>query len=131
MSWEAREPQTKKQVSIFARGWTNENMLVMTSGAGPLEELLPKPYLSLDQAANFRTATSTLPVANQGYFYVNVGSVLTLLSNTVFTGKQGASDPFFGPVMQGLGRIRSFSATSSIAPEKVQVSGLMILAPNR
>lgn len=131
VSWEAREPQTRQQVSIFARGWVNENTLVLTSGAGPLEELLPKPYLSLTQAANFSTATRTLPATNQGYFYVNVGSVLTLVNNTIFADLQGTPNPFWDSLQQGIGRIRSFSATSTATPEKIQFNGLMILAPNR
>ena len=131
VDWELFDPAKKQWISAFARTWVNDTTLAATSGAGSLAQLVPAPYISLPQDSNFQTAISPLPNPNQGYFYVNMGSVLSLLSSAFPAEASNQINPFFEVLKQGLGRIRSVSATHLIEPDKMQFSSVVILAPAR
>lgn len=126
-SWEGINPQDGSPQSVFAYGWANEKLLVITTGIGPMTELSPKPPVNLARAYNFQTATAALPSPNSGYFYLNMGSFLSLIYN--FLPPVISNDPQAQNFKQVLGTIRSISATNSSSDSNEQVDFFFGLTP--
>lgn len=119
-SWEFGEK------SVFAYSWVDDKTLLISTGLGAARELLPQPQHQLPKDYNFTTATSSLPAANQGYFYINMGSSLSWiysLAPTTF------NNPDFQIFKQVIGSVRSFGTTTSITSKQEQYDGLVVLAP--
>ncbi|MBV6621500.1 MAG: DUF3352 domain-containing protein [Rivularia sp. (in: Bacteria)] len=125
-SWDAQGDSSK---SLLAYSWVDDNTLILTTGYGAIADLVPQPYLALPSAYNFNTATITLPNPNTGYFYVNMGSMLSWIYG--FVPQQYSSNPFFKMFKQGIGSIYSISATTSVNSERHQSDFLIVLAPVR
>ncbi|MBE9004998.1 DUF3352 domain-containing protein [Fortiea sp. LEGE XX443] len=114
--------------SLLAYNWTDDNTVVVTTGFGAIQDLIPQPYLLLPSTYNFQTATNSLPRPNYGYFYLNGGSTLSWIYGflpSYFNSQQ------FQPWKPIVGSIYSISATTSTTPNKEQFDVLMVLAPNR
>ncbi len=114
--------------SVFAYSWIDNDTLLISTGLGAARELLPQPQKQLPQDYNFATATSSLPAANQGYFYINMGSSLSWiysLAPTTF------NHPDFQIFKQVIGSVRSFSTTTTMTSRQEQYDGLVVLAPNK
>jgi hypothetical protein len=114
--------------SLLAYSWVNKNTAIVTTGFGAIADLVPQPYILLPTTYNFTTATNSLPYPNQGYFYVNMGSLLSWFYNflpSIF------NDPSFQPWKQAIGSVYSISATTSIRPDREQFDILLVLAPTR
>lgn len=126
-SWEGINPQLGEVQSLFAHGWANEKLLVITTGMGPMTELSPQPPVNLARAYNFQTATAALPSPNSGYFYLNMGSFLSLIYNFLPPGI--GNDPQSQSFKQVLGAIRSISATNSSSTTQEQVDFFLVLSP--
>lgn len=126
-SWEALNPQLGEIQSLFAHGWASEKLLVITTGIGPMTELSPKPPVNLAGAYNFQTATAPLPTPNSGYFYMNMGSFLSLIYNFLPPGI--TDDPQSQSFKQVLGTIRSISATNSRSSTQELVDFFWVLSP--
>jgi hypothetical protein len=123
-SWETPMPGKAPQ-SIFAYRWTDDNTLILTTGSGPMSLLTPEPSQPLTNAYTFQTATQPFPRPNEGYFYLNWGATLSFIY-TVFPLDNSNSSRL---IKQGLGMIRSFSASNSATPEKEQSDILFVIAP--
>ncbi|WP_199246889.1 DUF3352 domain-containing protein [[Phormidium] sp. ETS-05] len=126
-SWEALNPQLGEVQSLLAYGWANEKLLVITTGMGPMTELSPQPPVNLARAYNFQTATAPLPSPNSGYFYLNMGSFLSLIYNFLPPGI--GDDPQAHSFKQVLGTIRSISATNSSTDSQDRVDFFFVLSP--
>ncbi len=114
------------QQSVFAYSWVDDNTLLISTGLGAMNELLPRPQRQLPKDYNFATATSSLPSPNQGSFYINMGSSLSWiysLAPTVFNA------PDFQIFKQVIGSARSFSTTTTTTSKQEQYDGLLVLAP--
>ncbi|MEO0971258.1 MAG: hypothetical protein AAFX80_23830, partial [Cyanobacteria bacterium J06639_18] len=85
-------------------------------------------YLSLPSAYNFKTATNSFPHPNQGYFYMNMGSVLSWVYGFV---PAEFNSPYFQMFKKGIGSIYSISSSSSTTAEQEQFDTLIVLAPVR
>jgi len=70
-------------ISILARSWAAEDTLIMTTGEGPLADLLPRPYQLLVDGFTFQEGIEPLPKNNSGYFYVNLSSSLSLIYQAI------------------------------------------------
>ncbi|GAB4300276.1 MAG: hypothetical protein Fur0025_39810 [Oscillatoriaceae cyanobacterium] len=126
-SWEALNPQLGEVQSLLAYGWANEKLLIITTGMGPMTELSPQPPVNLARAYNFQTATAPLPSPNSGYFYLNMGSFLSLIYNFLPPGI--SDDPQAQSFKQVLGTIRSISATNSSTDSQDRVDVFFVLSP--
>ena len=115
--------------SLLSYSWVDDNTLIVTTGYGAIADLVPQPYIPLDKAYNFNTATNSLPNPNTGYFYMNMGSFLSWMYG--FVPPQYSNNPYFGMFKQAIGSVYSISATSSSNDEREQFDFLVVLAPVR
>jgi hypothetical protein len=115
--------------SPLAYSWIEKDTLLLTTGTGAISDLVPKPYVQLSDTYNFTTATNSLPYPNQGYFYMNMGSSLSLIYS--FIPKEYHQNEFFQVFKQAMGSIYSISTTTSQTEETRQADMLMVLAPTR
>jgi hypothetical protein len=104
--------------------------LIVTTGLPPLKELHPKPYLSLDRSFTFTTATNPLPTPNNGYLYINVGSLLSLVNNFLDPGAIN-NDPMLALGTSILGNIRSLTLSNSSTTISTQSDFFIVLSPRR
>lgn len=115
--------------SLLAYSWVDNNTLILTTGYGAITDLVPQPYVALPSAYNFNTATNSLPSPNTGYFYMNMGSLLSWIYG--FVPSQYSNNPYFNMFKQAIGSVYSVSATSSSNVEREQFDFLVVLAPVR
>ncbi|MDY6902438.1 MAG: DUF3352 domain-containing protein [Cyanobacteriota bacterium] len=125
-SWDADGDSAK---SLLAYSWVDDKTLIVTTGYGAIADLVPQPYLALPSAYNFNTATNSLPSPNSGYFYMNMGSLLSWVYG--FVPKQYANNPFFNMFKQAIGSVYSISATTASKVDREQSDFLIVLAPVR
>ncbi len=123
-SWELEANQ-----SLFAYSWLNPNTIMMSSGAGAIAELVPNPRSPLNTTYNFTTATNSLPKPNKGYFYMNMGSLLSWIYG--FVPAEFHANPDFRTFKEAIGSVYSLSTTASQIPNGEQYDSLIVLAPNR
>ena len=124
-SWESQNNSTQ---SLLAYSWLNDNTVMITTGKGAIADLVPQPYVSLPSAYNFKTATNSFPRPNQGYFYMNMGSVLSWAYSFL---PSEYNNPYFQIFKQAIGSVYSISSTSSTMAQREQFDFLVVLAPVR
>ena len=125
-SWDVDGDSAK---SLLAYSWVDNNTLIVTTGYGAIADLVPQPYVALSSAYNFNTATSSLPSPNNGYFYMNMGSLLSWVYG--FVPQQYSNNPYFNMFKQAIGSVYSISATTSSNVDREQSDLLFVLAPVR
>lgn len=114
--------------SLLAYNWTEDNTVMITTGYGAIQDLIPQPYTKLPSTYNFQAATNSLPRPNYGYFYLNGGSTLSWLYGflpSVFNHET------VQPWKSIIGSVYSLSATTATTPDQEQFDFLMVLAPTR
>ncbi|GBE92969.1 DUF3352 domain-containing protein [Nostoc cycadae] len=114
--------------SLLAYNWVDEKTVVITTGFGAIQDLVPQPYIPLPSTYNFKTATNSLPRPNYGYFYLNGGSTLSWIYGFL---PSFFDDQSFRPWKPIIGSVYSISATSATTSDKEQFDVLMVLAPSR
>ncbi len=125
------ESPTVPSQSLLAYSWLDDNTVIITTGKGAIADLVPQPYVPLPSAYNFKTATSSLPRPNQGYFYMNMGSLLSWIYSFVPSESNSSYSPYVQMFKKSIGSIYSISSTSSITAEQEQFDLLVVLAPVR
>jgi hypothetical protein len=128
-SWEGRE--RGQVLSVLAHGWLDPDLLILTTGTGPITELSSAPLLSLPQSYPFATAIQSLPTPNQGYFYVNTGALLAFVYGLVLPQVPQSYAPIVQQIQALLGSVHGMVTTNSATSESQRVDALMILAPAR
>lgn len=128
--WQVFNPQRQAMESLFSYTWLNQQTLLVATGLTPLKELHPQPYLSLDRAFNFTTATSPLPRPNHGYLYLNIGSLLSLVNNFLDS-QQINNDMLLNLGTSILANIRSITLSTSSTNISTQSDIFMVLSPRR
>jgi hypothetical protein len=127
--WQVTNEETGEVQSALSYGWLDDNLLLVTTGIGPMEELNPKPYLSLEDSYTFQTATQPFPQPNDGYFYLNVGSTLAFVNNLFPQNQEGINPAFF--ITQILGNIRSLSLSTSGSESAKQADFFLVISPRQ
>ncbi|MEO1428304.1 MAG: DUF3352 domain-containing protein [Cyanobacteria bacterium J06633_8] len=125
-SWDAEGDSAK---SLLAYSWVDDNTLILTTGYGAIADLVPQPYVALPSAYNFNTATISLPSPNSGYFYMNMGSLLSWIYG--FVPQEYSNNLYFNMFKQAIGSVYSVSATTSSHVDREQADFLIVLAPVR
>ncbi|AFY56745.1 Protein of unknown function (DUF3352) [Rivularia sp. PCC 7116] len=125
-SWEFEGDSAK---SLLAYSWVDDNTLILTTGYGAIADLVPQPYVALDKTYNFNTATNSFPSPNAGYFYMNMGSLLSWIYN--FVPQEYSNNLYFNMFKQAIGSVYSVSATTSSHVDRQQADFLIVLAPVR
>jgi len=125
-SWEL---QGSSSLSPYAYSWVDNNTIVVTTGLGAIADLISQHQPSLPSGYNFTTATRSLPHPNDGYLYVNMGSLLSWAYG--FIPSQYSDNQFFQTFKQMIGSIYSLSATNSTTSDQAQFDFLTVLAPTR
>jgi hypothetical protein len=115
--------------SLLAYSWLDDKTLIVTTGYGAIADLVPQPYVALPSTYNFKQATNSLPTPNTGYFYMNMGSLLSWVYG--FIPQQYSNNQYFNLFKQAIGSVYSISATSSSNVEREQFDFLIVLAPVR
>ena len=125
------ESPTVPSQSLLAYSWLDDKTVMITTGKGAIADLVPQPYVSLPSTYNFKTATSSLPHPNQGYFYMNMGSFLSWIYGFFPSEPNSSYFPYVQMFKKSIGSIYSISSTSSITAEQEQFDLLVVLAPVR
>jgi hypothetical protein len=125
ISWERVNGENAQ--SVVAYTWRDDRTLLIASGSSALEELMSAPLTSLGEAYNFQQAIQPFPDPNSGYFFLNMGSVLTL-ANKFLPEEANASFPaaFFLEFIRG---IRSISGSILYAENWEQSDFFIRMAP--
>jgi hypothetical protein len=126
--WQAFNPQRQDMESLLSYTWLNPETLVIASGLDPLKDLHPQPYLSLNQSFTFTTATRSLPAQNNGYFYMNFGSVLSLINNFIDP-EEFNNNPMLMLGRSILGNIRSITLSTATTTIDTQADFFLVLSP--
>ena len=126
--WQAFNPQRQSMESLLSYTWLDDRTLIITSGLDPLKELHPQPYLSLNQSFTFTTATNPLKTPNNGYFYINFGSFLSLVNNFLDPVEMN-NNPMLMLGRRILGNIRSVTLSTSTTTISTQADFFMVLSP--
>ena len=127
VSWEAKD--RGKTLSFLSHGWVNANTLVITTGVTPMAVLNPKPYLSLHLNHTFQTATTSFPIPNDGYFYINMGATLSFFYNLLLPPVSTSDSLFVQEFQRIVGTVRSVSTSNSTTADAQRLDSLWVLAP--
>jgi Protein of unknown function (DUF3352) len=104
---------------LLSYGWLNDNSVFFSTAAVSTAQ-------PLNQGADFKEITSTLPQSNAGYFYLNFDRMLTVLDSKVMK-PQSASIP--ADYLSLLKSIKGIGATGSQNGNSYQSEGLLVLKP--
>jgi|GEM_PF-800339 len=125
-SWEMpgfKGKNDKSTVSIAAYQWASPDTLMLFSGAESSANLLPKPWRSLDQSANFKAAIAPLPTDNIGYSYMNPPAILALANRFGFSSWFKTPGTLGDPELNTSDIINSvFSVAGTAAIQGTQIS---------
>ena len=129
VSWEAGDRD--KKISLLSYAWSGDT-LILTTGAGAMAAIYPKPYLPLNLNYTFKTAIAGFANPNEGFFYVNMGSSLALLYNLVLPKNSATqSSSYTQEIQRVMGIFRSYSTSNSITPDGEQVDSILILSQRK
>jgi hypothetical protein len=118
-------PDAPRQ-SFLSHGWVTEDTVAIVSGPGTMKRVMnPSPHDPLRSFPLFQNAIGQFPDPNNGYFYVNVGSTLTLVYQTFNLHET----PEFAPFKPFLGSVRTLSATTTQTSDYLELDAHLGLAP--
>jgi len=126
--WQVFNPQRQSMESLLSYSWLDNQTLILASGLDPLKELHPQPYLSLNDSFTFTTVTNALPSENNSYFYINFGSLLSLMNNFLDPAAIN-NDPMLRLGRSILGNIRSIALSTSTTTIHTQANFFIVLSP--
>jgi Protein of unknown function (DUF3352) len=126
-SWEVVDKDNRSaSTSLFAYGWGNDNTLIITTGSGPMAELLPNPKTNLAQDAMFKTAIAEMPKPNFGYFYLNGKSIFKLVNDAL---PEEIKSEIPKPVEKLLAAMQGMVIVYSATPNQLQSDFFLGLSP--
>ena len=126
-SWEiADKASGSASTSLFAYGWGNDNTLIITTGSGPMAELLPNPKTNLAQDTIFKGAIAEMPKPNFGYFYLNGKSIFKLVNEAL---PEEIKSEIPKPVEKLLAAMQGMVIVYSATPNQLQSDFFLGLSP--
>ncbi|MEG4084057.1 DUF3352 domain-containing protein [Microcoleus sp. POL10_C6] len=126
---EVTEWQIPQQGTLFGHGWLNENSVFVAFG-GPLVDVITStPPQPLSSSPSFQAIATSLPRANQGYFYIDMEKTMSWANQYLLAVQPNLVSP---PVAELLNSLRGVSvATASTQPTTAELEMLFALKSNR
>ncbi|MEG3923344.1 MULTISPECIES: DUF3352 domain-containing protein [unclassified Microcoleus] len=125
---EVTEWQIPQQGTLFGHGWLNENSVFVAFG-GPLVDVITStPPQPLSSSPSFQAIATSLPRANQGYFYIDMEKTMSWANQYLLAVQPNLVSP---PAAELLNSLRGVSvATASTQPTTAQLEMLFALKSN-
>ncbi|MEG4442687.1 DUF3352 domain-containing protein [Microcoleus sp. AT9_B5] len=125
---EVTEWQIPQQGTLFGHGWLNENSVFVAFG-GPLVDVITStPPQPLSSSPSFQAIATSLPQANQGYFYIDMEKTMSWANQYLLAVQPNLVSP---PVAELLNSLRGVSvATASTQPTTAELEMLFALKSN-
>ncbi|EGK88876.1 DUF3352 domain-containing protein [Microcoleus vaginatus PCC 9802] len=125
---EVTEWQIPQQGTLFGHGWLNENSVFVAFG-GPLVDVITStPPQPLSSSPSFQAIATSLPRANQGYFYIDMEKSMSWANQYLLAVQPNLVSP---PVAELLNSLRGVSvATASTQPTTAELEMLFALKSN-
>ncbi|MEG4969611.1 DUF3352 domain-containing protein [Microcoleus sp. B6-A1] len=125
---EVTEWKIPQQGTLFGHGWLNENSVFVAFG-GPLVDVITStPPQPLSSSPSFQAIATSLPQANQGYFYIDMEKTMSWANQYLLAVQPNLVSP---PAAELLNSLRGVSvATASTQPTTAQLEMLFALKSN-
>ena len=125
---EVTEWKIPQQGTLFGHGWLNENSVFVAFG-GPLVDVITStPPQPLSSSPSFQAIATSLPQANQGYFYIDMEKTLSWANQYLLAVQPNLVSP---PAAELLNSLRGVSvATASTQPTTAELEMLCALKSN-
>ncbi|MEG4056922.1 MULTISPECIES: DUF3352 domain-containing protein [unclassified Microcoleus] len=125
---EVTEWQIPQQGTLFGHGWLNENSVFVAFG-GPLVDVITStPPQPLSSSPSFQAIATSLPRANQGYFYIDMEKTMSWANQYLLAVQPNLVSP---PAAELLNSLRGVSvATASTQPTTAELEMLFALKSN-
>ncbi|MEG4233843.1 DUF3352 domain-containing protein [Microcoleus sp. Pol11C3] len=125
---EVTEWQIPQQGTLFGHGWLNENSVFVAFG-GPLVDVITStPPQPLSSSPSFQAIATSLPRANQGYFYIDMEKTMSWANQYLLAVQPNLVSP---PAAELLNSLRGVSvSTASTQPTTAELEMLFALKSN-
>ncbi|UNU25580.1 DUF3352 domain-containing protein [Microcoleus vaginatus] len=125
---EVTEWQIPQQGTLFGHGWLNENSVFVAFG-GPLVDVITStPPQPLSSSASFQAIATSLPRANQGYFYIDMEKTMSWANQYLLAVQPNLVSPAAAELLNSLRGVSV--ATASTQPTTAQLEMLFALKSN-
>ena len=125
---EVTEWTIPQQGSLFGHGWLNENSVFVAFGGPLVDVITTTPPQPLSSSPSFQAIATSLPQANQGYFYIDMEKAMSWANRYLLAVQPNLVSP---PVADLLNSLRGVSvATTSTEPTTAQLEMLFALKSN-
>ncbi|MBE9186677.1 DUF3352 domain-containing protein [Microcoleus sp. LEGE 07076] len=122
------EWQIPQQGTLFGHGWLNENSVFVAFGGPLIDVITTAPPQPLSSSPSFQAIATSLPPANQGYFYIDMEKTMSWANRYLLAVQPNLVSP---PVAELLNSLRGVSvATASTEPTTAQLEMLFALKYN-
>ncbi|MCW6052383.1 DUF3352 domain-containing protein [Lyngbya sp. CCAP 1446/10] len=122
---EVTEWTIPQQGTLFGHGWLNENSVFVAFGGPLVDVITTTPPQPLSSSASFQAIATSLPQANQGYFYIDMEKAMSWANRYLLAVQPNLVSP---PVADLLNSLRGVSvATTSTEPTTAQLEMLFAL----
>ncbi|MGB3262804.1 MAG: DUF3352 domain-containing protein, partial [Microcoleus sp.] len=119
------EWQIPQQGTLFGHGWLNENSVFVAFGGPLIDVITTAPPQPLSSSPSFQAIATSLPPANQGYFYIDMEKTMSWANRYLLAVQPNLVSP---PVADLLNSLRGVSvATTSTEPTTAQLEMLFAL----
>ena len=125
---EVTEWQIPQQGTLFGHGWLNQNSVFVAFGGPLVDVITTAPPEPLSSSRSFQAIATSLPQANQGYFYINMEKTMSWANRYLLAVQPNLVSP---PVAELLNSLRGVSvATTSTEPTTAQLEMLFAFKSN-
>ncbi|MEG3841621.1 DUF3352 domain-containing protein [Microcoleus sp. herbarium14] len=125
---EVTEWQIPQQGTLFGHGWLNENSVFVAFGGPIVDVITTAPKGPLSSSPSFQAIATSLPPANQGYFYIDMEKTMSWANRYLLAVQPNLVAP---PVAELLNSLQGVSiATASTEPTTAQLEMLFALKSN-
>ncbi|MEG3991550.1 DUF3352 domain-containing protein [Microcoleus sp. S28C3] len=125
---EVTEWQIPQQGTLFGHGWLNENSVFVAFGGPLVDVITATPPQPLSSSPSFQAIATSLPQANQGYFYIDMEKTMSWANQYLLAVQPNLVSP---PAAELLNSLRGVSvATASTAPSTAQLEMLFAFKSN-
>ncbi|WP_373536648.1 DUF3352 domain-containing protein [Microcoleus sp.] len=122
---EVTEWKIPQQGTLFGHGWLNENSMFVAFGGPLVDVITTAPPQPLSSSPSFQAIATSLPQANQGYFYIDMEKTMSWANRYLLAVQPNLVSP---PVADLLNSLRGVSvATTSTEPTTAKLEMLFAL----